>query len=137
MIRSLLLLMAFAGTHAADWPQFRGINTLGSTDERDLPLKWDAKSGENIAWRSPLPEGNNAWSSPIVSGGRVFVTSVRNEPVEHTVLCFDAADGRRLWETSVQPGPWILKDLRGGYGAPTPCTDGKRIFVVFGSAVVA
>jgi outer membrane protein assembly factor BamB len=31
----------------------------------------------------------------------------------------------------------LLKDLRGGYGAPTPCADGERVFVVFGSAVVA
>jgi len=59
------------------------------------------------------------------------------EPLGHQLLCFDAKDGKQLWSTSVQPGPWILKDLRGGYGAPTPCTDGERVYAVFGSAVVA
>src|SRR5207245_2763842 len=28
-------------------------------------------------------------------------------------------------------------DLRGGYTAPTPACDGERLFVVFGSAVIA
>jgi outer membrane protein assembly factor BamB len=84
-----------------------------------------------------LPKSDNPYSSPIISGDRVFVTSVVNNPVEHHVLCFARADGRLLWDTKIEPGPWILKDLRGGYGAPTPCADGKNIFVVFGSAVIA
>jgi outer membrane protein assembly factor BamB len=67
----------------------------------------------------------------------VFVTTVLNSPVEHHVLCFQASDGKPLWDSKVEPGPWILRDLRGGYGAPTPCTDGKNVFVVFGSAVIA
>jgi outer membrane protein assembly factor BamB len=37
----------------------------------------------------------------------------------------------------LDPGPLHLTDLRGGYGAPTPCTDGDRIYVAFGSAVLA
>jgi outer membrane protein assembly factor BamB len=138
ILRSLLLLCIAAGAvAAADWPQFRGPTGLGNTEERDLPLSWSAKTGENIAWRAALPKSDNAWSSPIVAGGRVFVTCAQNEPLAHHVLCFDAKDGKQLWDTVIPPGPWILKDLRGGYGAPTPCTDGKRVFVVFGSAVIA
>ncbi len=133
-----LLLFAFAvAAHAANWPQFRGESGLGLTDERDLPLTWNAKTGENIAWRAALPKSDNPWSSPIVFGDRVFVTSAQNQPLAHRVLCFAIADGKPLWETAVEPGALILKDLRGGYGAPTPCTDGQRVYVVFGSAVVA
>ncbi len=134
---ALGLLFFSISALAADWPQFRGPTGLGNTDERDLPLKWDAKTGEGIAWRVELPKSDNAWSSPIVVGGKVIVTCVQNEPLTHRVLCFDTASGKQLWNTAVPPGPWILKDLRGGYGAPTPCSDGKRVFVVFGSAVVA
>jgi outer membrane protein assembly factor BamB len=46
-------------------------------------------------------------------------------------------DGRQLWDAKVQPGPWKLSDLRGGYTAPTPACDGQRVYVAFGSAVVA
>jgi outer membrane protein assembly factor BamB len=122
---------------AADWPQFRGPTGLGYTEERGLPLKWNAASGEGIAWKAELPPSDNAWSSPIVIGDRVFVTGARNAPLRHWVVCCDAKDGHQLWETEIAPGPWLLTDLRGGYGAPTPCSDGKRVFVVFGSAVVA
>ena len=124
-------------TRGENWPQFRGPGGLGYTDERDLPLTWNAKTGENIAWRAPLPKSDNPWSSPIVWGDRVFVLCVTNQPLTHRVLCFAKADGKPLWETGVEPGPLILTDLRGGYGAPTPCTDGKRVYAVFGSAVVA
>jgi len=130
------LLLAYSA-RGENWPQFRGSTGLGYTEERDLPLSWNAKTGENIAWRTPLPKSDNAWSSPIVWGDRVFVTCVTNEPVTHHVLCFSKADGKPLWESAVEPGPLILKDLRGGYGAPTPCTDGQRVYAVFGSAVVA
>lgn len=133
----LLLLVVSAGASAADWSQFRGPTGLGQTAERDLPLTWNAKSGENIAWRAPLPKSDNPYSSPIVSGDRVFVTCATNQPVTHRVLCLAKADGKLLWEAAIEPGPLLLKDLRGGYGAPTPCTDGRRIYVVFGSAVIA
>lgn len=129
--------MAAASLHADHWAQFRGPTGLGYTDEAALPLKWDGKTGEGIAWKTPLPKSDNAFSSPIVWGERVFVTCVVNQPTEHRVLCFERADGKLLWNTTVPPGPWVLKDLRGGYGAPTPCADGERVFVVFGSAVVA
>jgi outer membrane protein assembly factor BamB len=122
---------------AADWPQFRGPTGLGYTEERGLPLSWNAASGEGIAWRTTLPASDNGWSSPILVGNRVIVTGALNSPLRHWVLCCDAKDGHPLWETEVAPGPWLLTDLRGGYGAPTPCSDGKRIFVIFGSAVVA
>jgi outer membrane protein assembly factor BamB len=123
--------------HAGDWPQFRGPTGLGYTEEKGLPLKWDGKTGEGIRWKVPLPKSDSPFSSPIVVGDRVVVTCVQNEPVTHRVLCFAKVDGELMWETTVPPGPWILKDLRGGYGAPTPCSDGRRIYVVFGSAVVA
>src|SRR5688572_16751361 len=135
--RFLLCFVASASARGADWPQFRGPTGLGYTEERGLPLKWDAKTGEGILWKVALPKGDNPWSSPIVSGGRVFVTLAQNEPLTHRVLCFDAKDGRAVWDTAVPPGPWVLKDLRGGYGAPTPCSDGARVFAVFGSAVIA
>ena len=121
----------------ADWPQFRGPTGLGYTGEKNLPLTWNAKSNVNIAWKAALPKTDNPYSSPIVSGDRVFVTCAVNNPVEHHVLCLQKSDGKLLWGKTVEPGPWILKDLRGGYGAPTPCADSKNVFVVFGSAVIA
>ena len=60
-----------ASLSAADWPQWRGPRGTGATDEKNLPVTWNAT--ENVAWRAPL--GGVGVSSPIVSGDRVFVTS--------------------------------------------------------------
>jgi len=122
---------------------------MGQASERGLPLTW-GEDGQNVRWKAPLPGSGeeNApdqnQSSPIVKGGRVFVTSSfwpgKPDPSqypEHHVTCYAAADGRRLWDVTVKPGPWLLADLRGGYTAPTPAADGERVYVVFGSSVLA
>jgi outer membrane protein assembly factor BamB len=134
---AVLLTFLALVSRAENWPQFRGPTGLGYSTEKDLPLTWNAATGENIAWKAPLPKGDSQFSSPIVWGGNVIVTGVTNAPLQHRVMCFAAADGALKWQTEVPPGPLVLTDLRGGYGAPTPCTDGQRIYAVFGSAVIA
>lgn len=152
-VRALFLLLpacmaAAAPGKPAEWPGWRGPTGMGITSERDLPLTWSA-AGENVRWKAPLPggEGTEAdqnQSSPIVAGGRVYVTTSfwpgKQDPAripEHHVTCYRAGDGQRLWDTQVPPGPWLFSDLRGGYTAPTPTADGERVYVVFGSAVIA
>ena len=143
---AFFLILATTAT-ADDWPQFRGPTGLGITPEKNLPLTWDGGKGENILWKSPLVGEGHA--SPIVWKDRVYITTVRwpgGKPEaavmpEHHVLCYGAADGKLLWDTMIPPGPWLRSDFRsgagGGYAAPTPITDGKNLFVVFGSSVMA
>jgi outer membrane protein assembly factor BamB len=133
---------------AENWSGFRGPTGLGYTTERNLPTSWGGENLKDVRWRTPLiGEGH---SSPVVWGNRVFVCTARwaddvrkREEVipEHHVLCYAADDGKLLWDTRVSPGPWLRTDFRsgpgGGYAAPTPTTDGKRVYVVFGSAVIA
>src|SRR5437763_9987337 len=137
--RTLILVgvaMVSSSIGAGNWPQFRGP-AGGHADESNLPVSWNAKSGENILWKIPLPKADNAYSSPIVWGDRVFYTYAINSPLQHHAVCVERKSGNQLWDTTVAPGPLLLKDLRGGYGAPTPATDGRALFVVFGSAVIA
>ncbi len=56
---------------AHDWPQFRGPNGSGVTEEAKLPDSWSAE--KNIQWKVAVP--GVAWSSPIVWGDKVFVTT--------------------------------------------------------------
>src|SRR5262245_32016704 len=145
------LLLACAGAAAAgNWPGWRGPTGMGQTDEKELPLSWGGAKAENVIWKAPLFADfdkvrlDQNQSSPIVWGERVVVTAshwpagvgTERHP-EHHVLCFRRGDGRQLWDTKVPPGPWQFKDLRGGYTAPTPATDGERVYVLFGSAVLA
>ncbi len=143
-----LALLASAPASAGDtWPGWRGPTGLGVTDEKDLPLTWGGPASENVLWKSPLPgttskgKSDLNQSSPIVWKDRVFVVAAwwpegvaPTEFPEHRVACYAVADGKLLWDIKVPPGPWRLKDLRGGYAAPTPCTDGKRVYALFGSS---
>jgi outer membrane protein assembly factor BamB len=150
-LKCLLFLMFPVVLRAGDtWPGWRGPTGQGFTDEMDLPLRWGGKADENIVWKALLPGRaakavfDHNQSSPIVWKDHVFVIMVywpegvgQAEFPEHHVACFAAGDGKLLWDTRVPPGPWLLKDMRGGYSAPTPCTDGERVYALFGSSELA
>ncbi len=152
LFMGLLGLLALVGIAAgADWPGWRGPTGQGISEEKDLPLTWGGKEQQNVLWKMPLPgqkekaQQDQNQSSPIVVKGRVIVT-VSHWPMgvdrkaaypEHHVACYQVSDGRQLWDVTVKPGPWRLTDLRGGYTAPTPASDGERVFVLFGSSVLA
>lgn len=149
LVRSLAVVLFAGVAAAADWPGWRGPTGMGRVGD-ELPLKWGGKDGENVLWKAALPgveakagQDQNQ-SSPVVVGDRVFVTASywpdkpdpKKQP-EHHVACYRASDGKHLWDVTVPPGPWSFTDLRGGYTAPTPAADSERVYVVFGSAVVA
>ena len=133
---------------AADWPQFRGPTGLGFTDEKNLPVTWGGKEKENVLWQAALNGSGHA--SPIISGDAVFVCTVAWPPDSgarekvmptHHVTRYRVTDGKAMWNTQVPPGPWLRNDFRsgpgGGYAAPTPATDGKRVYCLFASSVLA
>jgi outer membrane protein assembly factor BamB len=146
-----IALMVSAAVQASDtWPGWRGPTGLGFSDAKNLPVTWGGPTNDNVVWKSPLPgtvakaQGDHNQSSPIVWKDRVFVVAAywpkgvaQTEFPEHHVACYSAADGNSLWDVIVPPGPWLLKDLRGGYAAPTPCTDGERVYALFGSSELA
>jgi outer membrane protein assembly factor BamB len=142
--------LASTSARAGDtWPCWRGPNGRGISDEKKLPLTWGGANNENVIWKSALPgtdsnaQEDHNQSSPIVWKDRVFVvmaywpkgTGQSGFP-EHHIASYSAADGHLLWDVKAPPGPWLLTDLRGGYSASTPCTDGRRIYALFGSSEV-
>lgn len=111
---------------AGNWAAWRGDGS-GVSAERHLPVFWSEK--ENVLWRTPLPgEGN---SSPIVWGKRVFLTAALDEGAKRLVLCLDAETGKILWRTELLPELKTLLYPKTGFAAPTPATDGRRLFVFF------
>jgi outer membrane protein assembly factor BamB len=146
----LFLILTTAIARSADWPCWRGPTGQGTCAEKDLPLTWNGKTGENILWKVRLPgiedkaKQDHNQSSPIVWRGRVYLVSCfwpkgtdeGGFPAHH-LTCYRLSDGQQLWDVVVPPGPWKLRDLRGGYACATPATDGQRIYVTFGSSLLA
>ena len=57
------------------WPQFRGADSNPVGSDAKLPSSWSKT--ENVEWSTPIP--GRGWSSPIVTGGKVFLTSVTTD----------------------------------------------------------
>jgi outer membrane protein assembly factor BamB len=116
------------------WPGFRGPNGLGVVTDRNPPLSFDAKTGENIKWKISLPK--HGMSSPVVWGNQVFLTGADEE--SRQLYSIDAETGKTLWTHDVrglegEPSegtlPKVLDET--GYAAPTPTTDGRFVAAVF------
>ncbi|MGD0382556.1 MAG: PQQ-binding-like beta-propeller repeat protein [Thermoguttaceae bacterium] len=123
---------------AKTWPSFRGPGGRGTSAYENIPIEWDASSGKNIRWKTPVPlPGNN---SPIVWKDRVFLTGANEKRRE--VYCFDAAKGKLLWQKEAPSTPQstartLKVDEGTGYAAPTAATDGRRVFAIFANGDLA
>src|SRR6266516_7169407 len=69
--RLLLPVVATALVLASEWPQFRGPNASGVSNEVKLPLEFGPD--QNVVWKTALPPGH---SSPSVAGDRIYLTAV-------------------------------------------------------------
>src|SRR5687767_6789342 len=93
-----LAIVFFATTlHAENWPQFRGAESQGRSNETNLPIEWS--DTENIAWKTPIP--GESWSSPIVWGDRVFLTTATEGGARCHVLGVERETGKIVWNTPV------------------------------------
>jgi outer membrane protein assembly factor BamB len=115
---------------AANWPGWRGPEGTGVSPEKYLPLKWS--TNESVRWRVDLPGRGN--SSPVVWGDRVFVSQAVSAENRRTVMCFDRASGKLLWQSGVTYAEREPTQRDNPYCAATPVTDGERVIASFGSA---
>ncbi len=58
-----------------DWPQFRGPDSNPVGTHARLAERWSKT--ENVEWSQAIP--GRGWSSPVVTGGKVYLTSVTTE----------------------------------------------------------
>jgi outer membrane protein assembly factor BamB len=109
------------------WPQFRGPNSSGIGDGRP-PVRFGPE--QSVLWKTALGPG---LSSPIVWESRIFVTEFDRATKQLATVCIDRNTGKILWRRSVAPGK--IEDVHeiSSPAAPTPATDGERVYVYFGS----
>ena len=135
---ALSVPLCVAPLAAEDWPQFRGPDGQGHSDERSLPLDWS--ESRNVRWKVPVP--GSGWSSPVVANGRVWLTAAIDRPAERgrrqsvslRALAFDVESGRALVDVEL----FRLDRLRAlnpknTFASPTPILDGDRIYAHFGA----
>lgn len=146
-------VVAATRTAARHWPSFRGQDAAGNGDGQGAVDEWDAASGRNIKWKTPIPGIAN--SSPIVWGNRVFTTTAVSssgdatfktglygdvKPVDDVsshafkIYCLDTATGRVVWERTAYTGvPKTKRHTKASQANSTPATDGLRVVATFGA----
>jgi outer membrane protein assembly factor BamB len=126
MIRHLALsaTLAIAGAlaaPAADWPQYRGPNGDGTTDEKILTA-WPAE-GPKALWKVPMGEGFGAVA---VVGERAYLLAERMK--QEVCVCLDVASGKELWATPL--GNTIFEGAGGNGPRSTPTVVGDQLYVL-------
>jgi outer membrane protein assembly factor BamB len=75
LVCALLLVSLTVNGKDSDWPQFRGPDSNPVGTHARLAERWSKT--ENVEWSQEIP--GRGWSSPIVTGGRVYLTTVTTE----------------------------------------------------------
>ncbi len=135
-----------------DWPQFRGVSAGGVAEGFEAPVRWNAETGENILWKTPIPGLGH--SSPILWGDLVCVTTADGgqvaelkvglygdiEPVANDtaqrweVRCLDKRTGAERWTAVAHQGvPGIPRHPKATHANSTLATDGSHLVAMFGS----
>ncbi len=106
-------------------------SNLGVAPAAASPLPDRFDSPRSLLWRTPIDSGQ---STPIIAGGKIFLTTYREESKELATLALDQKSGEVLWKRPV-PVTRIetFHAQTGNAAVATPACDGQRLYVFFGS----
>lgn len=124
-------LLSTGSLFAENWPQWRGPRNDGVSVEKGIATKWSKT--ENVLWRSPLP--GPAGATPVIWDDRIYLTS--SEENDLVTLCIGAKNGKVLWKTKIGSGNQNARAGEGNSASPSPSTDGKHVWVFFGTGTIA
>jgi outer membrane protein assembly factor BamB len=134
-------------TAARIWKMFGGTpsRNMVNTVERNMPAKWNYKTGENIKWSAQL--GSKSYGNPVIAGGKLFLgtnnENARNPrdtekrrnrtvPIDRGILmCFRESDGKFLWQAvhdklpSGRVNDWPEEGI-----CSSPYVEGDRVYYV-------
>jgi len=111
---------------AADWPQWRGPNRDGVSQEKGLLKEWPAE-GPRLVWQ--INDAGGGYSTPAVAGDRMYLLG--NEGLDNEfVAARSVADGKQLW--TVRLGKVGNPNQNPPYpGArSTPTVDGDTLYAL-------
>jgi outer membrane protein assembly factor BamB len=137
------------------WPHWRGPLATGAAPHGDPPTKWDEKT--NIKWKTAIPGKGSA--TAIIWGDRVFIATAvdtkrvakaadipRPDPKreyktkppntyhQFILMCLDRQTGKVRWEkVCTERVPHEGVQANNTYASGSPTTDGKFVWVSFGS----
>lgn len=96
-IAVLTVLVTCDAAPAADWPQWRGPDRDGKSQEKGLLKQWP-EAGPKLLWT--IKDAGGGYSTPAVVGDRLYLMGNRGLD-EEFVQARSVADGKLLWSVTV------------------------------------
>ena len=125
MRRIAFFLCSFVpSVFAEEWPQFRGVNSTGLSNEANLPLEFGP--GKNMAWKTPLPLGH---SSPVFSKTQIFLTGFDEKSLY--IISLDRKSGTEQWRRALPRSPQAEYHKQNSAASPSAVTDGTNVYAFF------
>ena len=129
---AVLLLIGWGGgvvmaATPVGWPAFQGPSGSGKA-----ALAFHDLGEQSIAWQVSLP--GRGLSTPVVIGDQVIVTCSGGPQQDRlSIVCLDVATGNQQWERQLWATGRTMCHNKTSVAAPTPCSDGERIYALFSS----
>jgi len=124
----LVAVLSVTVAYAENWPQWRGPSLNGTSNEKNLPLRWTTE--ENISWKLALPGWSG--STPVIWGDRIFLNVADGNDLY--LWCADKTKGVVVWKKLLGSGN--VKMRKQNMSSPSPVTDGKNVYVMTGTGIL-
>ena len=129
LVIGIALLFSASSARGDDWLEFRGTGGASRVKEGSLPVELSADS---VRWSADLP--GRGLSGVLVVGDRAFVTTSDGPTQDRLhLVCLSASSGKILWDRQVWATGRTMCHSKTSVAAPTPCSDGKRVYAIFSS----
>lgn len=134
ILRLILILMCLLPGYlllaepSHDWPQYRGVNRDGISDETALIQTWPTE-GPKLLWKAVVGDG---FSGISISNGRLYTMFSQGD--DELVACFDASSGKEIWRYKLDSN-YVNDQGNGPRGTPT--VDGDMVYVLGAQAMLA
>src|SRR5437660_5029324 len=117
-LTALSVCLALAATAVADnWPQWRGPQNDGISNEKNLPTDWS--DSKNVLWKVPMPGMGS--STPCVWGNKIFLTSAAAS--DNLLAVCVSTDGKEVWRKMMGKSGQRARGDEGNAASPSPSTD--------------
>lgn len=121
-LTALALTFAVVQARTGDWPHWRGPQRNGISTETGWTDQWPP-TGPRLLWKAEVGTG---FASFAVAQGRLYTSGNRNNV--DTIFCFDAENGKPLWQHSYDAD--IGDKYFDGGTAATPTFDEGRLYTL-------